>query len=356
MDFGLFVPCHRFDDATSTRELYRQALEMVQLADQAGFRIAWFPEHHLVNYYACPSPLLFMIRAAAVTRRIRLGAAILVMPYYNPLRLAGEIGMADVLTGGRVEIGVGRGAFEYEFDRFGIDERIGAARLREGMEIVQGLLTQDDFSYAGATCAFGPSTAVPRPLQQPHPPIWVAARSPDTVRWAVSRGYSLLATPWREPFARVRTLYQQAEAIVDEVRPPRRPRFAISRMTFVGATDAEALEAMKVIQVSHRIFTRLFRNQATVKGGFTTPDPVEDEYGPEQFFANLVAGSPDTCVEKLAPYAALGIDHFIVYGAIGTEHVQTMRSLARFAEHVMPHFRTRAPTRTERGRHDPGSP
>ena len=90
---------------------------------------------------------MWMVKAAAVTRRIRVGAAILVIPYYNPLRLAGEIGMADVLCDGRLEIGVGRGAFEYEFDRFGITEAIGAARLREGMEIIEGLLTQDDFSY-----------------------------------------------------------------------------------------------------------------------------------------------------------------------------------------------------------------
>src|SRR5205085_1608809 len=105
------------------------------LADAAGMKVAWFPEHHLVQYYSCPSPLMMAVKAASVTRRIRVGAAILVIPYYNPLRLAGELGMADVLTEGRLEIGVGRGAFEYEFDRFGIDEKIGAARLREGMEV-----------------------------------------------------------------------------------------------------------------------------------------------------------------------------------------------------------------------------
>jgi alkanesulfonate monooxygenase SsuD/methylene tetrahydromethanopterin reductase-like flavin-dependent oxidoreductase (luciferase family) len=314
----------------------------VRLADEAGFSIAWFPEHHLVQYFSCPSPLMFCVQAAAVTRRIRVGTAILVIPYYNPLRLAGELGMADMLTGGRLEIGVGRGAFEYEFDRFGIDEHIGAARLREGMEVIHGLLTQDDFSYSGDTIAFGPSTAVPRPLTQPHPPIWVAARNPDTIRWAIQQGYNLLSTPWREPFARVETLYRQAQGLVGEVKPARPPRFAVSRMTFVGDTDGEALDAMKVIQVSHRIFTRLFRNQATVKGGFTSPDPVEDEYSAEQFLANLMAGSPDTCVEKLKMYEALGVDHFIVYGAIGTDHARTMKSLRLFAERVMPHFRTAA--------------
>lgn len=339
MDFGLFIPCHRFDASVSVKELYTQVLDMVTLADEAGFTTAWFPEHHLVQYYASPSPLMWMVKAAATTRRIRVGAAILVIPYYNPLRLAGEIGMADVLCDGRLEIGVGRGAFEYEFDRFGITEEIGAARLREGMEIVEGLLTQDDFSYEGTTCSFGPATAVPKPLQQPYPPIWVAARSPDTIEWALRRGYNLLTTPWRDPFSRIQKHHEQVMQIAAAVGVSRPPTLAVSRMTYVGETDGDALEAMADIQVSHRIFTRLFRNQANVKGGFTLPEPVDDEYSREQLLANLVAGSPETCVEKIRAYEALGISQFILYGAFGPDHARTMASLRRFAEQVMPHFR-----------------
>ena len=339
MDFGLIVPFHRLDDSSSTGELYEQAMDQVRLADEAGFRVAWFPEHHLVHYYSCPSPLMFAVKAATLTRRIRVGAAILVIPYYNPLRLAGELGMADLLTDGRLEIGVGRGAFEYEFNRFGITEKIGADRLREGMDIVRGLLTQDDFSYSGTTCSFGPATAVPKPLQQPYPPIWVAARSPDTIRWAVQQEYDLLSTPWRDPFARVEKLYQQVQSIVGEVTPAKRPRFAVSRMTYVGDTDGDVVDAMGAIQVSHRIFTRLFRNQATVKSGFTTAEPVEDEYSSEQLVANLIAGSPETCIEKVRMYERLGVDHLILYAAFGTDHARTMKSLRLFAERVMPHFR-----------------
>ena len=342
MDFGLFAACHRFDESGSTADVYEQALEMVELADEAGFRVAWFPEHHLIHYISCPSPLMMAVQAASRTRRIRLGTAILVIPYYNPLRLAGEIGMADVLTGGRLEIGVGRGAFEYEFDRFGIDETIAAARLRDGMAVVRGLLTQEDFSYQGETCSFGPATAVPRPLQSPHPPIWVAARSPDTITWAIKNGYNLLSTPWREPFSRVEALYAQVRALTAEVATPAPPRFAVSRMTFVGATDGEALDAMQAIRINHRMFTRLFRNQAEVKAGFTTADPVGDEFTPEQLLANLVAGSPETCVEKLKRYEALGVDHFIMYAAFGADHAATMKSLRLFTERVMPHFTSSA--------------
>ena len=338
MDFGLFAACHRFDESLSTSAVYEQALEMVELADEAGFRVAWFPEHHLIHYISCPSPLMMAVKAASRTQRIRLGTAILVIPYYNPLRLAGELGMADILTGGRLEIGVGRGAFEYEFDRFSIDERIAAARLRDGMAVVQGLLTQDDFSYHGETCSFGPATAVPKPLQTPHPPIWVAARSPDTIKWAIGNGYNLLSTPWREPFSRVEALYKQVQGLVAEVKPARPPRFAVSRMTFVGSSDGEALEAMRPILTNHRIFTALYRNQAVVKGGFTAAEPVGDEFTPEQLLANLVAGSPETCIEKLKRYEALGVDHYVMYASFGADHAATMKSLRLFAERVMPHF------------------
>lgn len=333
MDFGIFIPCHRLDDSLSERDTIEDALAIAKVAEQAGFRIAWFPEHHLVQYIACPSPLMLAVAAAARTGRIRVGTAILVVPYYDPLRLAGEIGLADILCNGRLEIGLGRGAFQYEFDRFGVDEHIAAQRLRDGMDVIDGLLKHDNYDYRGM-----PTTVVPKPLQRPHPPMWVACRSPDTTRWAIERGYNLLATPWREPFERVERLYQQFSRITDEVRPAKRPKFAISRMTYVGETDDEALLAMRDVQTHHRVFTRLFNNTATVTGGYTRADAVEDEYSSERLLNNLVAGSAATCVEKLRRYEQLGVDHFIMYAGFPVDHAATVRSIVRFAEHVMPHF------------------
>src|SRR5262249_56202884 len=121
-ELGVFAACQRCDESASTSTVYEQALEMVELADEAGFRTAWFPEHHLIHYISCPSPLMMAIKAASRTERIRLGTAILVIPYYNPLRLAGELGMADVLTDGRPQIGGGGRVFEYAVGRFGHDD------------------------------------------------------------------------------------------------------------------------------------------------------------------------------------------------------------------------------------------
>jgi len=338
MDFGIFIPCHRLDDSVSQKDTIANALEVAQLADEAGFSIAWFPEHHLVQYIACPSPLMLAVSAAARTTRIRVGTAIMVIPYYNPLRLAGELGLADILCEGRLEVGLGRGAFSYEFDRFGVDEEIAARQLREGMEIVDGLLKNDDFEFRGTAMSFPPSTAVPKPVQRPHPPIWVAGRSLDTTRWSIQRGYNQLATPWRDPFERVERAYNQFKRIIDEIRPAQRPKFGVSRMTYVGSDEDDALEAMRDVQIHHRIFMRLFTNRATVEHGFTHPDPVEDEYSLETLRANLVAGSAASCVEKLKMYEALGVDHYVMYAGFLRDHAATMRSITRFAEHVMPHF------------------
>lgn len=149
MDFGLFIPCHRLDNSATEREVIDRAVTTAEFAEAAGFTTAWFHEHHMIQYIACPSPLMLAIKVAALTERIRVGTAIMVLPYYDPRRLAGEIGLADLLTDGRLELGFGRGAFKYEFERFGIDEHIGAKRIREFMEVLDGLLTTDDFEYHG---------------------------------------------------------------------------------------------------------------------------------------------------------------------------------------------------------------
>lgn len=338
MDFGLFIPCHRLDDSATEREVINRAVQMAELAEEAGFTTVWFPEHHMIQYIACPSPLMLAIKVASRTKRIRVGTAIMVLPYYDPRRLAGEIGLADVLTDGRLELGFGRGAFKYEFERFGIDEVSGAARLRESMEVLHGLMTEEEFEFHGETISFGPSTAVPRPLQKPHPPVWIAARSRDTVKWALARGYHQIATPWREPFERVARSFEQFSEVEQEVKPATPSKYAVSRMSFVGETDGEALKAMRVVTQHHRIWTRLFTGRAEVHGGFVVPDPVEDEYSEERLFDHLLAGAPDTCVEKLRRYEKLGVNHYIMYAGFPMDHAATMKSIRLFAERVMPSF------------------
>jgi alkanesulfonate monooxygenase SsuD/methylene tetrahydromethanopterin reductase-like flavin-dependent oxidoreductase (luciferase family) len=211
--------------------------------------------------------------------------------------------------------------------------------MHEGLDIIEGLLSQEDFEYKGETISFGPSTSVPRPIQRPTPPIWVSGRNAQSVGWLLGRGYNLLATPWREPFSYVENSYGQFTELRDKVGPKgKRQKYGISRMSFVGETDGEALEAMRDVAINHRAFTRLFTNTAAVKAGFVQTDPVENEFTEEQLLSNLVAGSPETVIEKLKAYEALGVDEFIMYAGFPLDEAKIKKSIRLFAERVMPAF------------------
>ena len=132
--------------------------------------------------------------------------------------------------------------------------------------------------------------------------------------------------------------FEQFASLNEEVQPVKRPKYAVSRMSYVADTDGAALDAMKMVTQHHRIFTHLFTGTAQVHGGFTVPDPVENEYSEERLLENLVAGSPDTCVEKLGRYEQLGVDHYIMYAGFLMDHTATMKSIELFAERVMPCF------------------
>ena len=140
--------------------------ELVRLAEEGGFEIAWAAEHHTIELMAGPNPFTFLMDWAAHTSRIRLGTAVVVAPYWHPIRVAGEAALVDLYSDGRLELGLGRGAFQYEFDRMagGIDQREGGRYLREMLPVLRGLW-QGDFEHHGEIWRFPRATSVPKPLQ-----------------------------------------------------------------------------------------------------------------------------------------------------------------------------------------------
>src|SRR5204862_3829546 len=129
--------------------MYDDVLEQIEYAEEQGLESVWLAEHHFVSYSASPQPLMFAIKAATRTRRIRFGTGVLVLPFYHPLRVAGEVALADVLTGGRLDIGVGRGAYPYEFERYGIPFDEGRARTQECLEIMLRAWQETDVLHEG---------------------------------------------------------------------------------------------------------------------------------------------------------------------------------------------------------------
>ena len=176
-------------------EVYGRALERIEIMDRGGFDAVWLAEHHFTTFSVCPSVHMLGTLAAARTKRLRIGTAVSLAALYHPLRLAEEVALLDMLSGGRVNWGAGRGFAPSEFNAFGVPIDESAARFREAVEIVLKAWTQERLTYNGAHFSFESIEVLPKPLQQPHPPTWMAATSESAIDWAAGRGFDILMDP-----------------------------------------------------------------------------------------------------------------------------------------------------------------
>ena len=197
------------DRSVPLHSVYEAALERFSIMDEAGYDAVWLAEHHFSSFSVCPSVHMMGTMAAARTKRLRIGTAVSLAPFYNPLRLAEEVALLDVLSGGRVNWGAGRGFERSEFAAFGIPGEESAARFHEAVDIVLKAWTQQRLSYEGRFYQYDGVEVLPKPLQEPHPPVWMAASSNPAIEWAASQGYSILMDPHasRADLIRKRRLY-----------------------------------------------------------------------------------------------------------------------------------------------------
>ena len=176
MKFGILYNTDYYPAAhQSPSNYYAQLLEQTELAEKLGFDAVWFGEHHYSGY-SFGAPSVIAMAAAARTRRIRLGTGVSLIPLHHPIRLAEEYAMLDVLSGGRLEYGIGRGFLKYSHDVFGIDEDENHERYREGTDlIVKAWTAGGPFSHEGRFWKLNNYSFFPKPLQQPYPPIYASA-------------------------------------------------------------------------------------------------------------------------------------------------------------------------------------
>lgn len=349
MRFAISVNMQRVDPATPMRRVVDETLELVRMADQGGFDIAWAAEHHGVELTVAPNPFLQLTHWAENTARIRLGPAVVVAPYWHPLRLAGEAGLFDLYSDGRLELGIGRGAFQYEFDRManGIPQVEGGAHLREMVPLLKRLWA-GDVEYRGEHWSLPRVTALPKPVQQPHPPIWVACRGPETFRWAMENGLEIMCTPLSKPFEEVADLARKYRETLASMPAIARPRLLVLRRTCVYERPEQWREIAETEYGYSRRFAGLFQTSGNVTEGFPEPLPDEDagtrEERLRQIHQAMMFGTPEEVVERLRAYEALGFDYFCYGANFDLPHAQARRSLELFIEEVMPHFQARART------------
>ena len=350
MRFNLVINLERMTPEADMRAVLANLTDMARMADEGGFDILWAAEHHALEMTIAPGPFQLLAHLAAHTDRIRLGTAVVVAPYWHPIRLAGEAALFDLISGGRLEFGIGRGAYQREFERMagGENPNIGVPMMLEMLPALKALW-QGDYAHEGEYWSFPTSTSVPKPLQQPHPPIWVAARDPGTFNAAVKEGYDVMTWALTRPFAEVETYMGRFEEALAAAPGVKRPRFMTMRHTGIFAKPAEGDVFIQSIQRQGRQFENLFRNLAPVVDGFPQePDPAlltnQAEYAPDNLLENLVLGTPEQAIAKLKRYEALGVDYFCYNGAYGLPLEQQKASLKLFIDEVMPAFQDSAKT------------
>jgi alkanesulfonate monooxygenase SsuD/methylene tetrahydromethanopterin reductase-like flavin-dependent oxidoreductase (luciferase family) len=195
MKFGVLQffswPERRVDLAT----VYARALERIEIMDRNAYDAVWLAEHHFSSFSVCPSVHMVGMLAAARTHRLRIGTGVSLAPFYHPLRLAEEVALLDLLSGGRVNWGAGRGFARVEFEAFGVPPQESTSRFRETVEIVLKAWTEERLSFVGEHFQFDDVEVLPKPAQRPHPPVWLAASSEGAIEWAAGRGFSILMDP-----------------------------------------------------------------------------------------------------------------------------------------------------------------
>jgi alkanesulfonate monooxygenase SsuD/methylene tetrahydromethanopterin reductase-like flavin-dependent oxidoreductase (luciferase family) len=324
------------------QELYRRVLDWSVLAEELGYDSVWYAEHHFSNYGYMPNPLMMAVKVAQHTERVRLGTAVLVLPFWHPLRVAEDIAMADQLTDGRMEVGVARGYQPYEFARFGVDMAESRERTDEALAVLLRALSEEEFEYPGRYYQIPRTTIFPRPLQQPRPPIWLAAHTRETFDIAARLGLHSITTNSGRPIAVLEegwAAFLAARAAHGLEGPA---EFAVQAQLCVAPTDAEAREQMENFRYAFRQVSRLRGGTEHVVRGFSDPRPIEGEPSLDEFFeARTLSGNPDTVRAKLSQYQQVcGMTALNCTFQLGNMAPETItQSMRLFAKEVMPAFR-----------------
>jgi flavin-dependent trigonelline monooxygenase, oxygenase component len=345
MKFSLFVHMERIEPATPHAQLFNELTELVLFAEEAGFETAWIGEHHGMEFTIAPNPFINLAYLGARTSRIRLGTGTVVAPFWHPIKLAGEAALTDVATGGRLDLGLARGAYSFEYERLtpGLDAFGAGQRLREMVPVIKKLWA-GDYAHQGEFWSFPATTIVPRPVQQPHPPIWLAARDPNSHAFAVAQGCNVQVTPLASGDAEVTSLMERFEAACAANSGAPRPRIMLLQHAFVGSSTEEVDQLARDLSRFYCYFGAWFKNERPIRQGFIEPlseaeMAVMPNYAPEVMRKNLVIGQPDEVIARLKGYEALGYDQYSVWIDSGLSHGRKKKSLELFAREVMPAFR-----------------
>lgn len=343
MKFHIAINLERMNDQADMIAVRDHTLEMVQMADQAGFEVAWAAEHHALEMTIAPNPFQILTWWSEHTENIRLGVGVANAAYWHPINIAGEAAMLDLLSGGRLEMGLGSGAYQREFDRMkpGLAQSDSWRYMQEMLPVVRELW-QGDVEHEGEFWQFPKATSCPKPLQE-NVPMWVAARSPITFDYAVENDCNILSWPLTMPMEEAIKYRAQLDDAITRAGGSWKGKWAMMRHTAVYDNEADREATLHAIRNVLGQFGNLMMKKGEVLNGFPEQVPLEELDGnarvdPEMLEENLMFGSPAQVVEKLKLYEDLGTDAFVYYASMGMDMAQQKRSLKLFIDKVMPAF------------------
>ncbi|HZP25433.1 MAG TPA: LLM class flavin-dependent oxidoreductase [Dehalococcoidia bacterium] len=324
-----------------------EVMEEAQLADELGFNSVWVPEHHFGLFGCLPAPTAFLANLAARTQHVKLACATVLLPCNQPLRVAEEWSMLDVLSNGRVVFSAGRGYDKREYDAFNIPYEESRERFDEALLLIRKAMTEEEFTFNGKYYRVPePLTIVPRPLQKPYPPFYIACFSEPTVRMAAEAGFNAIYAPFAAALV-FGSLQNAAEQFKSMAAGAGNPDARVMCSYFCALADSkeeEQLHRERLLYYLQKCVTGAFpKDRAKTPPNYAYLIDITERlmsmHPQDLGERSIITGDPEACIEHLKRVEAAGIEEVILYFNFGAySHVETMRMMERFAKQVMPHF------------------
>jgi alkanesulfonate monooxygenase SsuD/methylene tetrahydromethanopterin reductase-like flavin-dependent oxidoreductase (luciferase family) len=355
MDFGVFFLMQR-DERWSEQSVYESDLAQMLAAESLGYESVWIAEHHFNDYGLCPAPPVLAAFVAARTSRIRLGMGVSLLPLHHPVDLAEQLAVLDVVSGGRLDVGIGRGGTLQDYQTFRAERADARLRIEEGIALMQQCWSGAPFDFNGQFHSVERLHMRPRPLQRPHPPLFIAANSEDSVLSAARLGLPTLSSffvPVPE-LQRRRQLYRdtaraagRTDAEIDAVEQ----RCGGMRVVHVAPDRDEALRTTESPFLSYQRRMASLRSDAT---GGNVPNSFDRSLLRLRAFEDYLAdgwaliGTPEEVGEGLQQFLdATGYRRVLLLMALpGIDTARALRSMRLFAEQVAPALRAPRPLET----------
>jgi alkanesulfonate monooxygenase SsuD/methylene tetrahydromethanopterin reductase-like flavin-dependent oxidoreductase (luciferase family) len=355
MKFGLMyeiqIPEPHHDGIEHER--YKQVMAQAELADEVGFQYFWTVEHHFLREFShCSAPEVLYGAISQRTKRIRIGHAVALLPgqYNHPVRVAERAAVLDIVSDGRMDLGTGRSTTLIEMDGFQVDPEETRAQWEEAVGMIPRMWTEDPFTHEGRFYQIPPRSVIPKPVQKPHPPLWVACSQPDSFRAAGEMGLGALCFNlggYAQMAERV-ALYREGIKHAKPVGSFVNNQLAALCVTHCADTDEEAHEfagpeGVWFVQMAEKLYAPWQGRHVPDSYKFAV-SAIQQERTGKTFRDHMESGAfamgtPASVIKVLEKYQEAGVDQILCFMQMGNlAHARIMKSIALFGRHVIPAF------------------